>query len=53
MALEELTPSMMEKVHLKVKKKYNIKKKKEKETNFEEHVTIGRDMVDRDLSTNK
>ncbi len=53
MASKQPTPSMMEKVHPKVKWKYKTKKKKEKETVFEELITIGRDMVDKDLSTNK
>jgi len=53
MASKQLAPSMMEKVHPKVKRKYKTKKKKEKETNFEDLITIGRNMVDIDLSTNK
>jgi hypothetical protein len=43
----------MEKVHPKVKRKYKTKNKKEKEITFEELITIGRDMVDKDLSINK
>jgi len=42
-----------EMLHPKVKRKYKIKKNKEKEIVFEEFITIRRDMMDKDLSTNK
>jgi hypothetical protein len=45
MASEKPSPSMMEKVHPKIKTRY-VKNKKEKETIFKELVTIGRDIVD-------